>query len=205
MSTPFYVPVRSRRVPPHRRLSVPLDRLVSLSSVPVPPRAPRAFIAFVYRHYVTVEDDGDCGVEQARRLSPLLFAIQYHSRLKINQLPVNDATNRRRTKRQRISTKVVQKSIRNKGVVVLAAVTGRGQGEVDVLRQGELLSDPPSREHCGGLGPVGDGPAHHTATDDHYVGPLRWEVRVELEGAPAAPWQRVRRLLPHGCQLGLQI
>ena len=31
----------------------------------------------------------------------------------------------------------------------------RGQGQVDVLWQGELLSDPPSREHCGGLGVLG--------------------------------------------------
>lgn len=31
-----------------------------------------------------------------------------------------------------------------------------GQGEVDVLRQRELLSDPPSREHGGGLGVLGE-------------------------------------------------
>lgn len=55
------------------------------------------------------------------------------------------------------------------------------------------------------LQPVGDGPAHHPASHDHYVGSLRREVRVDLQGAPAAPRQRVSSLLPHSCQLGFQI
>lgn len=44
--------------------------------------------------------------------SPLLRAIQYHSRPKMNQLRVKEAMKRKITKRHRISTKVVQKSAR---------------------------------------------------------------------------------------------
>lgn len=42
--------------------------------------------------------------------SSLLRAIQYHRRPKMNQLRVKAAIKNRRTKRHRISTKVVQKS-----------------------------------------------------------------------------------------------
>lgn len=42
----------------------------------------------------------------------------------------------------------------------------RGQGELDVLRQGELLSDPPSREHRGGLGVL---ERNHTRRSSEYA------------------------------------
>ncbi|TNN74978.1 hypothetical protein EYF80_014723 [Liparis tanakae] len=45
-------------------------------------------------------------------VSPSVRAIQYHSRPKMNQLRVKEALKRKRTKRHRISTKVVQKSAR---------------------------------------------------------------------------------------------
>lgn len=53
--------------------------------------------------------------------------------------------------------------------------------------------------------PVGDGPAHHPASDDHDIRPLWRKVGVDLQRSPAAPWKRVHRLLPHSFHMGLQI
>lgn len=55
------------------------------------------------------------------------------------------------------------------------------------------------------LQPIGDGPAHHSPSNNHNIGPLWWEIGVDLQRSPAAPRQSVHRLLSHRRQLLLQI